>query len=68
MADVEHVADPDFWRKRYPDVFPDGLGTVTGMEAKLHLKPEAVPKYCKPRPVPFALKPAVDNELQKMEA
>ena len=36
-------------------------------EAGLHLKPNAQPKFMKARPVPFALKPAVDIELDRLE-
>ena len=34
-------------------------------EASLHLKPNVQQKFMKARPVPFALKPAVDLELDQ---
>ena len=66
-VEVEQVANPAHWKERYPDVFREELGTVRGINAKLPLKPDAVPKFCKPRPVPFALRPAVERELERME-
>ena len=36
-------------------------------EASLHLKPEYRPKFHKARPVPFALKQAIDRELDRLE-
>ena len=37
-------------------------------EATLQLKPGAKPKFCKARPVPFALKAAIDRELDRLES
>lgn len=53
---------------RYPEVFQPSLGKVTGIKAKLHVVSGAVPKFCKPRPVPYALRDAVEAQLNKMEA
>ena len=51
---------------KHAEVFKDELGTVQSMKVKLHLKPDARPKFCKPRSVPFALKPAIDRELERL--
>ena len=67
QVEVEQVAKPAHRQERYPDVFRGELGTVRGVNAKLHLKPDTIPKFCKPGPVRFALRPAEDRELQRME-
>ena len=33
----------------------------------LNLRPDAKPVFCKPRPVPFALKEALGKELDRLE-
>ena len=37
------------------------------MKAQLLLKDDAVPKFVKPRPVPFSRMEAVDKELHRLE-
>ena len=53
---------------RYSDVFRDELGTIQSMKVKLHLQPNATPRFFKPRSVPFALKPAIEEELVRLES
>jgi hypothetical protein len=48
-------------------VFKQGLGTIKGINAKLEVKNDAHPKFCKARPVPYALKSAVDEEYDRLE-
>uniref|UniRef100_A0A914CIU4 Reverse transcriptase/retrotransposon-derived protein RNase H-like domain-containing protein n=1 Tax=Acrobeloides nanus TaxID=290746 RepID=A0A914CIU4_9BILA len=45
------------------DIFSKELGHCTKLKAKIHMKPEATPRFFKPRQVPFALLPAVKEEL-----
>lgn len=52
---------------RYQDLFQDELGTITEERAELFLKEGSVPKFMKARSVPFALQPAVEAELKKLE-
>ena len=49
--------------EKFPNLFKDGLGTVKNYQVKLSVDPNAKPKFCKPRSVPFALKEAVENDL-----
>ena len=51
-----------------PNVFKPGLGTVKGITAKLEMKPDARPKFCKARPVPYALQEAVEAEYNRLES
>jgi len=52
----------------YPEVFSEGIGTVANSQASLALQPEAAPKFMSPRKIPFALKPAVEQEIRRLEA
>jgi hypothetical protein len=52
---------------RRDEVFKDEIGCVKGIKAKLHIKQDAVPKFVKARPVAFALRPKVEQELDKLE-
>ena len=51
----------------YADVFSDDLGKITPVRAKIAVSPAAVPKFHRPRPVPYALKPLVEQELDRLE-
>ncbi|CAH3164499.1 unnamed protein product [Porites lobata] len=53
--------------QNHPNIFKPGLGTVKGITAKLEMKPDAHPKFCKARPVPYALQEAVEAEYNRLE-
>ena len=53
--------------QQHSNLFKDELGTVNSYKATLHIKPEATPKFFKPRPVPFAIEGAVGKELDQLE-
>ena len=53
--------------QKYPEVFTSGLGTLKAFKAHLHMKEGAIPKFCRPRPVPFAIKELVGRELDILE-
>lgn len=48
-------------------VFRDELGKVQGVTAKIHVDPEAQPKFHKARPVPFSLRKKVEDELERLQ-
>ena len=52
--------------QNHPNVFKPGLRTVKGMTAKLEMKPDARPKFCKARLVPYALQKAVEAEYNRL--
>ena len=54
---------------KYKDtVFMSGLGEVKELTAQLKVKPETQAKFCKPRSVPYAVKPKLDEALDRMVA
>ena len=52
---------------RFSSVFAAVLGTITGFQAKLHLQSAVVPKFCKPRPIPFVIRDCIEQELDRLE-
>ena len=58
---LQHVLD------RYPNVFREELGTMQGVTAKIHVDPNATPKFYKARSVPFALQAGVEEELERLQ-
>ncbi|XP_054279105.1 uncharacterized protein K02A2.6-like [Macrosteles quadrilineatus] len=54
-------------RAKYNDVFDGKFGEIKDVEVNLVLKENARPVFCKPHNVPFALRPAVEAELKKLE-
>ena len=53
--------------KHHP-MFEEKFGTITPFRAKLHIQSDAVPRFCKPRSVPYATKKAIEEELDRLEA
>jgi hypothetical protein len=53
--------------QQYQSLFAEGLGTVTPYKATLQVQPDAIPRFFKPHPVPFAIKEAIGQELDRLE-
>ncbi|XP_039764291.1 uncharacterized protein K02A2.6-like [Pararge aegeria] len=53
---------------KYSNIFRDGLGTFRGDPVTIHLKPGATPKFFKVRPVPYAIKARVEEEIDRLVA
>ena len=51
----------------YSEVFEEGLGTFTAPKAKIHVDVDAVPKFRKTRPVPYAMKGKIKEELKRLQ-
>ena len=47
-------------------MFTPGLGTLEGFEAKIYIEPNAFPRFCQARSVPFAMKILVEKELDNL--
>ena len=53
---------------RHAAVFQERLGKLKGYKAKITLDPQATPHFWKARPVPYALKAKVEEELDSLTA
>ena len=51
---------------KYPEVFKDELGTLRGTRAKIHVDPQATPRFFKPRSAPYTLRDRVEKELDRL--
>ncbi|XP_033740319.1 uncharacterized protein K02A2.6-like [Pecten maximus] len=51
---------------RHKSFFQDDWGTLKDIKAKLNVKPGAHPKFCKARPVPYSIKPKVEEEIDRL--
>ena len=49
------------------EVFKQGMGTLRGTTAKIHLKEGAAPKFLKTRSVPYVLQGKIETELERMQ-
>ena len=47
-------------------LFEPGLGKLKGFWAKINVDPAATPKFCKARPVPYAMCSKVERELEHL--
>ncbi len=52
----------------HAEIFKDELGTIKSFSASLQVRSEARPKFFKARSVPFAIKGALDRELDRLES
>ena len=43
------------------------IGTLRGVQAKLEVKPGARPRFYKPCSVPYAIKEAIEKDLERLE-
>ena len=58
----------DKLKERYTEIFKTDLGCLQGVYGSLSLCKDATPKFVKARPVPYALRPKIESELERMEA
>ena len=52
--------------EKYSKVFSEGLGTLKGFQAKLFIKDNAKPIFCKARPVPYNIRSLVEKQLERL--
>ena len=65
---LDQVKCLDALLAKFSDVISDKLGTMTHHRAKLYLKENATPKFCKARPVPFAVQQQIEEELNRLQS
>ncbi|XP_064464895.1 uncharacterized protein LOC135376222, partial [Ornithodoros turicata] len=68
IHEVHTELAPDSLVRRYASVFSPGLGLIRGFQAKLVLKEGSLPVFCKARPVPYAIREPVREELKDLLA
>ena len=51
----------------HQNVFKDGMGCIKGTSAKFVVRSDATPKFYGARPVPYSLRPKVEEELNRLE-
>ena len=51
---------------RHTEIFQPGLGTLKGYQATIHVDAGAKPRFWKARPVPYALRDKVEQELERL--
>ena len=47
-------------------MFKEELGKLKGHQARIYVDPGAQPRFCKARPVPYAMRSQVEAELQRL--
>ncbi|XP_064479086.1 uncharacterized protein K02A2.6-like [Ornithodoros turicata] len=67
VNNVSAATSIDALLSKFSSVFADPCEGHAGPPVEIELKPDAVPQFRKARPVPFALRGAVERELEKWE-
>ena len=57
----------DYLTEKYNTLFTEGLGTIKTFQARLQVDPEGPPKFFKPNTAPYAIREAVEDELDRLE-
>ena len=53
--------------RAHKEFFKDEPGTTCSFQAKLHVRPDACPKFFKPQTMSFAINEAIEQELDRLE-
>ena len=52
---------------RHPKLFQEELGKLKGVQAKVNVDGDRAPGFFKPRPLPYAMRKKVEEELHRLE-
>ena len=53
---------------KYQNIFNAHTGLLKQLQASLKMHSDVTPKFLKPRSVPYALKPAIEKDLERLES
>jgi len=53
--------------QKHAELFNDNIGCLKDIKGSLHLKENALPKFCKARSMPYSLIPKIESELKNLE-
>ena len=67
ILQVSHVPAVEDMLAKYEALFEKGYGHVKLYKASIQVRERAQPQFLKARPVPYALKEKVEQELQRLE-
>ena len=66
--DIQYMTTAiDILLQKYEILFKDELETMKNIQVRLCVKSHACPKFCRTRSAPYALQPAIEQELQHLE-
>ncbi|XP_065199339.1 uncharacterized protein K02A2.6-like isoform X1 [Sycon ciliatum] len=66
VSSAPRTSDSESVLDEFPSVFEGGLGKIHDSEAVIHIASGAIPKCYSARPLPYAMKPQVDVELDRL--
>lgn len=52
--------------QKHAPLFGEGLGALQGTKARIHVDPTATPMFHKARPVPYALREKIEQDLERL--
>ena len=57
-SEIHYATNPGLHQllSEYDSIFQGGLGTFKGYEAKVEVDPDATPKFCKARTLPYTMR------------
>ena len=64
---TQHKKQLDEILRNHTELFEEGLGTLKGTTAKIHVDPMATPIFHKARPVPYGLREKIELDLERLE-
>ena len=62
-----HKKQLDKILRNHTELFEEGLGTLKGTTAKIHVDPTTTPTFHKARPVPYALREKIELDMERLE-